>query len=103
MKRPMKRIYLDHASITPIDEAVLKEMMKYSSPSFANPSSIHAEGVAAKRVVAEARKRIADTLHGHPDEILFTGTGTEANNTAIEGLMHDLLMYDLDFKDLHLV
>lgn len=83
----MKRIYLDNAAITPVDKKVLKEMVKYSKPEFANPSSLHVEGVNAKKVVNGARKQIADLIHGHADEIVFTGTGTEANNIAINGLI----------------
>ncbi|MEK7641570.1 MAG: cysteine desulfurase family protein [Patescibacteria group bacterium] len=88
IKNPLKRrIYLDYASMTPIDPRVVKEVVKYSSPRFANPSSLYAEGVAAKKVLAESRKKVADFIHAHPDEIIFTGGGTEANGLALEGVV----------------
>jgi len=82
-----KRINLDFASITPIDRRVLKVMRKYSAPNYANPSSWYAEGVAAKKSVEMARRKIADFLHAHPDEIVATSGGTEANNLALLGTL----------------
>lgn len=81
----MKRIYLDYASLTPIDRRVLREMKRYSGVAYANPSSIYREGVAAKKALAEARGRVAAFLHAHADEIVFTSGGTEANGLALEG------------------
>jgi cysteine desulfurase len=81
----MKRIYLDYASLTPIDPRVMKEMKKYSSPDFGNPSSLYKEGVAAKKAMDAGRKTLADFLNAHPDEIVFTTGGTEANGLALEG------------------
>ncbi|MDE1941123.1 MAG: cysteine desulfurase [Patescibacteria group bacterium] len=81
----MERIYLDHASLTPIDKRVIKEMRRYSSASFANPSSIYKEGVAAKKALEEGRKRVAVFLGAHADEVVFTSGGTEANGLALEG------------------
>ena len=76
----MSRIYLDHASLTPIDKGVMKEMKKYSSGEFSNPSSLYASGIKAKKAVEDAKIRIAKVLHAHPDEILFTSGGTESNS-----------------------
>lgn len=81
----MARIYLDYASLTPIDPRVLLEMKAYRGTEYANPSSIYKEGVAAKKAVAGARERIADFIHAHADEIVFTSGGTEANGLALEG------------------
>ncbi|MCX6715812.1 MAG: cysteine desulfurase family protein [Candidatus Taylorbacteria bacterium] len=81
----MKRIYLDYASLTPIDRRVLREMKKYSGSEYANPSSIYMEGVSAKRAMEDGRKRIGGFLNAHPDEIIFTSGGTEANSLSIEG------------------
>lgn len=83
--RPKKRIYLDHAAITPVDNKVEREMAKWNVPRYGNPSSIHMEGYLARRGLEDARKRVADFFHGQPDEITFTGSGTEANNLAIFG------------------
>ena len=81
----MKRIYLDYASLTPVDRRVLREMRRYSSPKFSNPSSLYREGVAAKKAMEEGRKRVADFIHAHADEVVFTSGGTEANGLALEG------------------
>ncbi len=82
-----KRMYLDYASLTPVDPRVLSVMEKYSSASYANPSSWYKEGVAAKKAMDEARKVVADFLHAHADEIIFTSGGTEANNIALQGIV----------------
>jgi cysteine desulfurase len=80
-----KRIYLDYASLTPIDPRVLREMKAFSTPEYANPSSLYKEGVAAKKAMGEARKGIAEAIHAHADEVVFTSGGTEANGLALEG------------------
>jgi cysteine desulfurase len=51
-----------------------------------NPSSIHAEGLVAEKKIEEARAKIAEILYAHPDEIIFTGSGTESDNLAILGV-----------------
>lgn len=89
--KPKNRIYLDFASTTPCDPKVLKAMLPYLGGSFANPASLYAEGVEMKKVVAKARKTVADTLFAHPEEIIFTGSGTESNNLAILGVHAKLL------------
>ena len=76
----MSRIYLDYASLTPIDKGVMREMKKYSNGEFTNPSSLYASGTKAKKAVEDAKIRIAKVLHAHPDEILFNSGGTESNN-----------------------
>lgn len=81
----MKRIYLDYASLTPIDPRVRREMARYSASEFANPSSIYKEGVAARKAVEDARKRVAASIGAHADEIVFVSGGTEANALALEG------------------
>ena len=80
-----KRIYLDYASLTPVDPRVIREMKKFSAPIYANPSSLYAEGVAARKAMADGRKSVADFIRAHPDEIIFTSGGTEANGLALEG------------------
>jgi cysteine desulfurase len=80
----MKRIYLDYASITPIDPLVRKEMDKWSGEPL-NPSSIHSLGVKAKKAMESSRKGVAEFLNAHANEIVFTSGGTEANVLALEG------------------
>ncbi len=81
------RIYLDYASLTPIDPRVLRTMKEYSSTKYANPSSWYREGVAAKKALDEARKTVADFIGAHADEIFFTSGGTESNNIALQGVV----------------
>jgi cysteine desulfurase len=80
----MKSIYLDYASITPIDQLVRKEMDKWSHEPL-NPSSIHSLGVKAKKALDASRKGVAEFLNAHSDEIVFTSGGTEANSLALQG------------------
>lgn len=93
---PNHRIYLDYASSTPIDPKVVKEIKKYSSQEYVNPSSHYKEGVLAKKVMAEGRKKIADFIHAHPDEIIFTSGGTEANNLALDGVVRAARMSGIE-------
>ncbi|HTK33286.1 MAG TPA: cysteine desulfurase family protein [Candidatus Paceibacterota bacterium] len=80
------RIYLDYASLTPIDPRVTREMKSYSSFAYTNPSSLYKEGVNAKKALAEGRQKVARYLNAHADEIIFTSGGTEANALALEGV-----------------
>jgi cysteine desulfurase len=101
----MKYIYLDNAALTPVDPRVLREMAKVSKADIGNPSSIHHAGVAAKKIADAARARIAQALHAHADEIIFTGSGTEANNLAIFGVVEAYLAKNKDktFSDVHII
>ena len=72
----VKRIYLDYASLTPIDPRVSREMKRYSSAEYANPASLYKEGVAAKKALEEGRKRAGEFIHAHAGEIVFTSGGT---------------------------
>ncbi|MEK7575330.1 MAG: cysteine desulfurase family protein [Patescibacteria group bacterium] len=98
-----KRIYLDYASTTPLDPKVKKEMDRYFEMDFGNVGAIHKEGVIAGRALREARQKIALLLSAKPDEIVFTGSGTEANNIAIFGTVISLRRRGRSFKDLHFV
>lgn len=82
---PKKRIYLDHASATPVDPQVMRAMAPYFSKSFGNPSAIYEEGLAAKKAVEEARKNIARILNARAEEIIFTNGATESLNLALRG------------------
>ncbi|MDD5050436.1 MAG: cysteine desulfurase family protein [Candidatus Pacebacteria bacterium] len=81
-----KRIYLDYASTTPLDKEVLRAMEPFLSENFENPSSLYVEGVSAKKAVMGARKIIGNELGVRAEEIIFTSSGTEANNTALLGV-----------------
>src|SRR3989344_4884199 len=82
----MKRIYLDYAATTPVDKEVLKAMMPYFSDKFGNASSVHSFGQEAIAAIDQAREKIAKLLNCDFNEIIFTGSATEANNLAIFGI-----------------
>ena len=80
------RVYLDYASSTPLDKRLLRHIPTIDALySGANPSALHREGVALRRVLSEARTRIATTLGVHADEIIFTASATESDNLALIG------------------
>jgi cysteine desulfurase len=79
----MKKVYLDYASLTPIDKKVAKFMKKYESMDYGNPSALYGSGVAAKKVLLESKEKIAKVIHAHVDEIIFTANGTEANELVL--------------------
>ena len=83
----MKRVYLDHASTTPIDARVKRAMEPYFAKQFGNPSSIHTEGLEVKKAIDYARTKVARALECRAEEIIFTSGGTESNNLAIFGLL----------------
>ncbi|HKI37362.1 MAG TPA: cysteine desulfurase family protein [Gemmataceae bacterium] len=82
-------IYLDYNATTPVDPDVLAAMLPYLGGvhfgHFGNPSSSHSYGKAAHDAVERARQQVAELLGAQPDEIVFTGGGTEASNQAIKG------------------
>src|SRR3989339_2053135 len=79
-------IYLDNAATTKVLPEVKEEINKYLSDLYANPSSIHEFGIEAKEVLTKARTMIAESIGSEINEIIFTGSGTEANNFALKGL-----------------
>ncbi len=83
----MTRIHLDHAATTPLAAAVLDEMLPYLTTTQGNPSSVHGSGRAARAAVDAARDRLAAVLGCAQREIVFTGSGTEADNLAIRGVL----------------
>ncbi len=86
----MQRIYLDHAATTPVRPEVLEAMLPFFGPGGYNPSSVHAEGRSARAALDDARERIARILGAKPKEIVFTGSGSEADNLAIAGVARAL-------------
>src|ERR1700733_14528875 len=84
-----ERIYLDHASATPVAKVAQRAMLqaeKYSG----NPGAIHSEGVVAARSLTASREKIAAQLACKPREIIFTSGLTESNNLAILGFAQAL-------------
>lgn len=81
----MTTVYLDHAATTPMLPAAV-EALTQQLTSTGNPSSLHASGRHARRVVEESRERIAQALNCRPGEVVFTSGGTEADNLALKGI-----------------
>ncbi len=79
------RIYLDYAATTPVRAEVLDAMLPYFSDLGHNPSSLHREGRRARAALDDARDRVAASLGASRREIVFTGSGSEADNQAIFG------------------
>jgi cysteine desulfurase len=79
------RIYFDHSATTPLDPRVLNAMTRFLDGTFGNPSSQHTEGRIAREAVEIARAQVAALLRADPSEIVFTASGTEADNLALIG------------------
>lgn len=77
------KIYLDNAATTQLDPEVFKAMTPYLLDHYGNASSHHAHGREAKQAIEQARNTIASLINADPSEIIFTGGGTEADNTAL--------------------
>jgi cysteine desulfurase len=78
-------VYLDHAATTPMVPAAVAAMTAHLQ-DIGNPSSLHASGRRARRIVEESRETIAQALDCRPGEVVFTSGGTEADNLAVKGL-----------------
>ncbi|WP_323793647.1 cysteine desulfurase family protein [Nocardioides sp.] len=84
--RPEPRVhYLDHAATTPMVPAAIEAMTSHLQ-AVGNPSSLHASGRSARRVVEESRETIAQALNCRPGEVVFTSGGTESDNLALKGI-----------------
>ncbi|MBR3865931.1 MAG: cysteine desulfurase NifS [Clostridia bacterium] len=82
-------VYADNAATTPVAAEVLNKMMPYLTGEYGNPSAgFYTLGQRAKAAVEEARKQVAEVLGADPKEIFFMGSGTEADNFALRGVMH---------------
>lgn len=85
-----KTVYLDNSATTKISKEVLDAMMPYFTEYYGNPSSIYKEGRDARIAIDNARKQVADAINADPQEIYFTGCGTESDNWAIKGAVRRL-------------
>ncbi|MCJ8273961.1 MAG: cysteine desulfurase [Psychrosphaera sp.] len=79
-------IYLDYNATTPIDKAVADAMSPFIYENYGNPSSSHKMGLEAKSAINQSRQQVASLLNCAADEVVFTGSGSEANNTIIKGV-----------------
>lgn len=82
---PVRPIYLDHNATTPVDPRVLEAMLPALRADFANPSSTHAFAAGPARLLAAARDQVAALIGATAEEIVFTGSGSEADALAIRG------------------
>lgn len=78
-------IYLDYNATTPVASEVLTAMLPYLGEHFGNPSSSHPYGIRAWQAVMQAREAVAALIGAKPNEVIFTGSATEANNLALLG------------------
>ncbi|HEV8538251.1 MAG TPA: cysteine desulfurase family protein [Bacteroidota bacterium] len=81
----MRRVYLDHTATTPLDPMVFEAMKPFFTDRFGNASSIHSFGQEARAALDESRDRIAKSIGALASELIFVGSGTEADNAALKG------------------
>jgi len=81
-----KKIYMDHSATTPVRPEVVEAMLPYFTEAYGNPSSIHWTGRQAGAGLSKARREIATRIGASPNEIIFTGCGTESDNAALRGI-----------------
>jgi len=79
-------IYLDNNATTPLDPRVIDKIISFIKEHFGNPSSLYPLGREVKALVTEAREQVAAAIGARRTEIIFTSSGTEADNLAILGL-----------------
>ncbi|ODS34142.1 MAG: cysteine desulfurase [Candidatus Scalindua rubra] len=82
----MEKIYLDHASCTPIHPSVIEAMVDSIKNCYGNPSNLHHFGQTTNKIVKTARNEVSSLIGAKANEIIFTSSGSEANNFAIKGL-----------------
>ena len=81
--------YFDNAATTRVKDEVLNEMLPYLKDKFGNPSSMYTIGREARRAVEAAREKVAKLIGCRTNEIYFTGSGSESDNTAIKGIAYE--------------
>ena len=83
----MRKVYLDNAATTALSPKVLEKMMPYLTDTYGNASSPHSFGQTARIGVEHAREQVARAINADPSEIVFTGCGTESDNTVLFGVV----------------
>jgi len=83
----LEKIYLDHVSCTPTHHSVIEAMVDSIKNCYGNPSNLHHFGQTANKIVQTARGEVASLIEAKAEEIIFTSSGSEANNFAIKGLV----------------
>ena len=82
----MRKVYLDYVATTPLLTEVLEAMLPYFKDAYGNAQSLHDWGDSAREAVADARTKVAELIGGKAEEVIFTASGTESNNSATKGL-----------------
>ena len=85
-----KTVYVDNSATTPVSDTVFEAMVPYLREEFGNPSSVYSKGRSAKAALDKARQQVATALGAEPDEIFFTGCGSESDNWALKSTMRAL-------------
>lgn len=85
-------VYADNAATTMVSKSVLDAMLPYFSEHYGNASSLYTHGQISKKAINAARVPIAQLINANPDEIYFTGSGTEADNMVIRGVLNSAAM-----------
>lgn len=86
-----KRVYADAAAATPLSRRARRELVRLL-PLYGNAGALHREAVEARKELERARHSIAASIGAHADEIVFTASGTEGNNLALQGLLRPMLL-----------
>jgi cysteine desulfurase len=81
-----RSLYLDHAATTAVDQQVVEAMLPYFTHEYGNPSAVHRLGQHSQEAIIRAREQVAAILNARPDEIIFTGCGSESDNLALRGV-----------------
>lgn len=84
--KKIREVYLDHAATTYIEPGVFSAMRPFLTEHFGNPSALYHIGRFSSKAIAESRKKVAEIIHALPENIIFTGSGTESDNMAIYGI-----------------
>ena len=95
----LKRVYADAAAATPLSPRARRELVRLL-PLYGNAGALHREALEAKKEIDKARAMIAEAIGAHADEIVFTASGTEANNLGVQGVLRPLLQ---KHKNLHAI
>ncbi len=82
-----KRYYFDHNATTPVRPEVVDAMMPFLRDGYGNASSLHSIGLEAKKALDDSRGKIASFIGAEPEEVYFTGCGTESDNIALRGIV----------------
>jgi cysteine desulfurase len=96
-------LYFDHASTTRCSDLAARFVQQFNQEDFGNPSSAHIYGQKAAQAIRQARRFFADYFHVEPEQVIFTGSGSEANNLAIYGIATSALIQKKDSPCLRIV